>query len=156
MSYELFNRWYRSPLFWELLFIDRITKLIAYHMFLHRPLIITQSLAFDCTFNRGVAWSLFASSGSVFYAFITGATLALLIIIAKYTSDRQKQGYSVIGETLLLSGGLSNFIDRLVWHAVVDFIKISYGFWTFPIFNVADIAITVGGCIILYQFFFDE
>ena len=27
MSYELFNRWYRSPLFWELLFIDRITKL---------------------------------------------------------------------------------------------------------------------------------
>ncbi|NBP02487.1 MAG: signal peptidase II [Proteobacteria bacterium] len=156
MSYELLNRWYRSPLFWELFFIDRITKMIAYSLFFHRPWVINRFIAFDCSFNKGIAWSLFACSGTVGYALITLATLLLLIVIAKYTSDRQAQGYSVTGETLLLSGGLSNFVDRLMQRGVVDFIKISYGPWTFPIFNVADIAITLGGCIILYQFFFDE
>jgi signal peptidase II len=156
MSCELFDRWYRSALFWELLFIDRITKLVAYHLFLQRPWVINQFFAFDCTFNRGVAWSLFASSGVVVYSLITCTTLILLIIIAKYTSYRQKEGFNVVGETLLLSGGLSNFLDRLAWHGVVDFIKISYGSWTFPIFNIADIAITLGGLMIVYRFFFEE
>lgn len=46
---------------------------------------------------------------------------------------------------LVLGGALGNAVDRLIWGHVVDFIRVPY--W--PVFNVADIAITVGAGLLL-------
>ena len=45
---------------------------------------------------------------------------------------------------LVLAGALGNLTDRLVHECVVDFIHVHYGWFNFPVFNVADSAITVG------------
>lgn len=57
--------------------------------------------------------------------------------------------------TLLFAGALGNAIDRIFRGFVVDFISTS--FMTFPVFNVADIAITCGAALlIVYLLFFDK
>lgn len=155
MSY-LSTWWYRSPLFWSIFFLDRWTKLAAMSFLESHSISINKYLSFQLSLNRGIAWSLFYSDSDWVYIIISCATLVLLAVLAKYTVDRQKEGYAVEGETLLLAGGLANFIDRFWYAGVVDFIKISYNGWVFPIFNCADVAITAGGCLILYQFFFDH
>ena len=47
-------------------------------------------------------------------------------------------------EALVLSGAVSNFIDRLYYGAVVDFIDCYVAHWHWPTFNVADACIVVG------------
>jgi len=48
---------------------------------------------------------------------------------------------------LILSGGISNIIDRIHFGCVIDFIDL--GFW--PVFNLADIFITIGAIILIYN-----
>ncbi len=45
---------------------------------------------------------------------------------------------------LVLAGALGNLADRLMHGCVVDFIHVHYGWFNFPVFNVADSAITIG------------
>jgi len=63
------------------------------------------------------------------------ASLAFIILLADLIKKRQIG----MAETLILSGGLSNIIDRGVKYGVVDWINF-YGLW----FNLADVYITLG------------
>ena len=57
--------------------------------------------------------------------------------------------------TLLASGALGNAIDRIIRGYVVDYISLS--FISFPVFNIADIAITIGAVLmVVYVMFFDK
>ncbi len=60
--------------------------------------------------------------------------------------------------SLVVSGALGNLYDRLRWdRGVVDFIgPLDLGFWYFPIFNVADIAITCGAVMLAISFCMEE
>jgi signal peptidase II len=51
--------------------------------------------------------------------------------------------------SLILGGAIGNVIDRLVHGYVVDFISLHYRGWTFPAFNVADSAITIGAGLLI-------
>ena len=56
---------------------------------------------------------------------------------------------------LIFSGALGNAIDRIFRGYVIDFIETA--FISFPVFNIADIAITVGAALlIIYVIFFDK
>lgn len=48
---------------------------------------------------------------------------------------------------LVLAGGVSNFLDRIFWGGVVDFISLPFFPWKF---NLADVGITVGVVVLLY------
>ena len=58
-----------------------------------------------------------------------------------------------VGITLLMAGALGNFIDRLLFQEVVDFVDVLIINYDFPIFNVADSALTVGVIILLIEVF---
>lgn len=58
-----------------------------------------------------------------------------------------------IGITLLMAGAIGNFIDRLLFQEVVDFVDILIFNYDFPIFNVADSALTVGVVMLLLEVF---
>ena len=47
--------------------------------------------------------------------------------------------------TLVLAGGLGNLIDRALYGAVIDYIELT--FMTFPVFNFADVCVTVGAAL---------
>lgn len=56
-------------------------------------------------------------------------------------------GFSALAFVLILSGALSNIMDRLSFGCVIDFIDLK--FW--PVFNLADVFITIGAIIILVK-----
>ncbi len=117
-------------LIYSLLFIliDQGIKKIVYN---YLPTLIV--------FNYHGAWGIIPSWMSVI-------GLVGLIWIILY-----KKVYS-IPYILILSGGISNIIDRFIYQAVVDFIHI----WIFPVFNIADIYIMIGVLVWLTQEFFNH
>ena len=56
-------------------------------------------------------------------------------------------GWARVGLALVLAGALGNYADRLLRGYVVDFIHVTH--W--PVFNIADVLLTVGGALVLLQ-----
>lgn len=89
--------------------------------------------------NDGAAWSILSGQQWFFYL----VTLVAIIVIGYlfYTSERTERLYRV-GLTLMLAGAVGNFIDRLHLKYVVDMFQLD--FINFPIFNIADMALSFG------------
>ena len=100
--------------------------------------------------NKGVAFSLFSGQG-----FVTIIIPLLGIIFAIYYMERHgKSEHWTLTASLLLiaSGGLGNIIDRLTMGFVTDM----FDFRIWPVFNVADIAICVGACVMVLYVAYGE
>jgi signal peptidase II len=128
--------------------IDQITKALALtnlHTFQTVPFIL-DIVRFTLVFNDSAAFSLGGSATWVFTLLSTIASLALLWFGPKF---RTTGWLILIG--LALGGVVGNLVDRLFRSPgfpnghVVDFIQIPFNF---PIFNMADSAITISAAII--------
>ena len=53
--------------------------------------------------------------------------------------------------TFVLGGAAGNLYDRVLRGTVTDFIEVYHGGWSFPVFNVADSAITIGAVLLLFD-----
>ena len=85
----------------------------------------------------------------IFSVLVALFLLAFLVYIIK-SSSISKTG--VIAGALIISGGLSNLIDRLVNNgAVIDFMNMGIGSLRTGIFNVADMAIMLGALLLLFN-----
>ena len=108
-------------------------------------------------FNKGAAFGIRMGDDSRwFFVPITIIALILLAILFKQAAVRD---FLRIGSiSLVISGAVGNLYDRLRWdRGVVDFLgPIDLGFWDFPIFNVADMAITCGAVLLAVSFWFEE
>ena len=94
------------------------------------------------TENRGVAWGLF--EGKTIGIVITSiAFVVILVVWDIFNTDRHLLNY--LGFSLILAGAIGNFVDRIFLGYVRDFF--SFDFVNFPIFNFADICITIG-CVL--------
>lgn len=92
--------------------------------------------------NAGAAWGVF-SGQLTFFVVITVLALGVFVYLAKDLNFRRHFFYA-IGLTLLTGGAIGNFIDRIRQGFVVDFIDVYIFSYNFPVFNVADIALTIG------------
>ncbi|MFH5880789.1 signal peptidase II [Liberiplasma polymorphum] len=92
--------------------------------------------------NDGAAWGMF-SGQMVFLIAITLLALSLFAYLFKDVDLKQRKFYSY-AVILLIAGTLGNFIDRLFLGYVIDFIDVYIFTYNFPIFNVADSALTIG------------
>ena len=100
--------------------------------------------------NDGAAFSMF--SGNVIFLILM--TLVALIIIYKFfIKDKELSKKDVILISMLIGGILGNFIDRMVFRYVIDYLEfIIFGYY-FPIFNFADICIVLSIIgILLFSF----
>lgn len=97
------------------------------------------------------------------FSILNNATWLLTIIsvifcigvIVYFIKEKPEKKVIVLALSLMFSGALGNALDRMFRGFVVDFIKTE--FVDFPVFNIADIAITVGAVIlIVYMIFFDN
>jgi signal peptidase II len=61
-----------------------------------------------------------------------------------------------IALSFILAGALGNLYDRLFLGYVIDFIEIHYGNFYWPIFNIADISISIGVILLLYTTFINR
>ncbi len=109
---------------------------------------------FDFTYvqNRGAAFSMLSGRVPVLSVISIAFCVGVIIwwAMKKPTHPLLKTAFS-----MMFAGALGNAIDRVAYGYVVDFIAAR--FIDFPVFNIADMAITIGaGLFIVYIIFFDE
>ena len=111
------------------------------------------TLQFNLSFNSGMAFSAGRSAGPII------GVLALVVVVVLLLSVRRSgSAASRVGIGLIAGGALGNVVDRLFrgegWlhGSVVDFIDFQW----FPIFNIADSAINVGGAVLVLAALFDS
>ncbi len=132
--------------------IDRLTKALALCK-LSTPVTINPFLSFELALNRGISGGLFHFSDTIRFMLVSSVIVTILIAIIIWTRHAYRRGENIIGQLLIITGGLSNILDRIIYGGVVDFISISFNSWHWALFNIADIAINVGVAILLLQNF---
>jgi signal peptidase II len=134
------------------LLLDQLSKhLISAHFQLYQSVpIVPGWLDFSYTLNPGAAFSLFATMPAGFrHAFFIALSLAAIVVLTVLLARPATPRSSAIAFALILGGTIGNLIDRLVRGRVVDFIYFHHGWFSYPVFNLADSAITVGVAIVL-------
>lgn len=101
--------------------------------------------------NRGAAWGIFEGRMIFFYIITVFVVGYLIYMFHKEKTDSKLVGVSF---SLILAGAIGNFIDRLVNGFVVDMFRLD--FINFPIFNVADMCLTIGVALMLIHVLFFE
>lgn len=133
------------------LMVDRIAKLMALQ--LQAPHQVTSFLSYELVLNRGISWGILHSSSPLIFGIITGLIILILLGIIGHAVMRLSAGHWVWAETLIVFGAVSNLVDRFVYGGVVDFIHVYYAGWSFPVFNVADMAVVVGVALLFWEFY---
>jgi len=132
--------------------LDQLVKLyIIRHLKLFEQIdLVPHWLAITYTLNSGAAFSLFASMPAAFRAvfFIILSFVAIVVLLA-LLARRSTPLVSAVAFALILGGTVGNLIDRLAHGKVVDFIYFHHRSFRYPVFNIADSAITVGVAIIV-------
>jgi signal peptidase II len=131
--------------------IDQSSKFFALqYLSPQNPIpLIPQVLDLTLVRNPGVAFGLFSGHSAVLFTVIT-ASLVILFLIANRSHGATAGGASIVDRwalSLILGGAVGNWIDRLRFGAVIDFID----FRVWPVFNIADTAITVGVCLYFFR-----
>ena len=99
--------------------------------------------------NTGAAFSIGEGMGSSFVLLAAAVTVAVAAYLARAPHLSRVE---VVGLALVVGGAIGNAIDRAVLGSVTDFFATE--FIDFPVFNVADIGITVGVAVALIGFIF--
>ena len=143
--------WY-IILFFVTLFADQISKIICDAHQVDIP-IIEGVLKLDIAYNKGASFSFLSNAewGQTFFKILTVVVLIAGVIFIIVQKPKSKWLNSALA--LMFSGTIGNFIDRLVFSYVRDFINVPF----FANFNVADICLCIGaGMLIFYVLFLDS
>lgn len=134
------------------LLLDQWTKLyVRRHFALYHSLPLIPNW-FDLTYtaNPGAAFSLFANLPPwLRTAFLCATATVAAIIVLVLLVRGQDTRLTAWALALILAGAVGNLIDRLRSGVVIDFIDVHYYSHHYPVFNLADCAITVGVGLIL-------
>ncbi len=86
-------------------------------------------------------------------------TVAIVIVLGILFIKGNLFSDSFLGKiamVLVLGGAVGNLIDRIRFREVVDFIDMGIGTYRWPVYNVADIYVTIGMIILIFFFTFQE
>ena len=137
--------------------IDQLSKWLILTEVMNPPRVIeiTGFLNLVLVSNKGVSFGLFSSDAV--WAQPALASFAALVSILLVIWMRQAQHcFSAIFLGLVVGGALGNAIDRLLHEAVVDFLDFHVAGYHWPVFNIADSAITVGVIFIIAEGLFAD
>ena len=105
------------------------------------------------TENPGAAFGVLAEGNALLRSVVLiGISTLVLAFVASALWSRKSAFTATttrVGLSLILGGAIGNLFDRISIGTVTDFIEVYHGSWTFPAFNVADSAITVGASLLL-------
>ncbi len=125
---------------------DQLTKWWAVTTLDDRNIDLFWTLRFNLSYNTGMAFGQGRGMGPII------GVLAMVIIVVLLLSLRRGSNRLIdVSMGMVIGGAVGNLVDRLVrdpgWlrGAVIDFVDFQW----FPIFNVADMGITIGGALLL-------
>lgn len=122
------------------LVLDQATKAIVLAAEDRLPVTVVGGIRIELVFNSGVSFSLLTGRGWLVLLGVGLVSVAVLVLL--FLTPR---GFAV-PLALILGGSVGNIIDRVRFdYSVVDFVAV---YW-YPRFNVADVAIIVGACLMV-------
>lgn len=132
-----------------LILIDQITKYLIRINFQEGETLPIISDIFHLTYvrNRGAAFSIFENIEIVTILIPIIIIVLTMAFLIHYKNKISKA--MLISMSLIIAGGLSNLIDRVIFGYVADMIDFRF----FPVFNIADIAVTLGCIFIIISIF---
>ena len=132
-----------------LIIVDQATKALVYNLIDNDITIIPEALTITKIENEGMAFGINKQNlGNI------GICLLVLVLVFNFIINQKDKMTKpvIIFLSLIISGGISNIIDRIFRGFVFDFIKIG----TFPVFNFADVFIVFGWILFLISFLKDS
>lgn len=131
---------------------DQLSKIyVSSHFQLYQTFAVVPGW-FDLTYtlNPGAAFSLFATMPAGFRAaFFVALSVVAIVVLVALLARRSTPASSGVAFALILGGTIGNLIDRIARGRVVDFIYFHHRSFSYPVFNIADSAITIGVAILL-------
>ena len=129
-----------------LILIDQISKVIIKNNIKSEMVIIpNNTFSIAKVENEGIAFGLNKQNiGNI----VLSVIVLIFVINYIFTQKERLNSKIIVYLTLIISGGISNVIDRIYNGAVIDFIKIG----NFPVFNFADIFIVCGWLLFAINF----
>ena len=106
--------------------------------------------------NTGAAFSFLADAGGWQRWFFIAVGVVATVIIVRLLKRHAREPRLAFSLALVLGGALGNVIDRAVLGHVVDFLHIHYQAFSWPVFNVADSAISVGAALLIWDSLFGK
>lgn len=139
-----------------ILLLDQVSKLVLVDFMVARdgiPLNVTPFFDLVMVWNTGVSFGMFSGGPEetrlILFALNIIVAIALVFWLRKSVNWTERYGIA-----LVIGGALGNAIDRIHYGAVADFFSLYVNTWHWPAFNVADIAISVGVGILLFDSLF--
>jgi signal peptidase II len=130
--------------------LDFVTKMIVQRTFVpHEQIDVLGSfLRLTYIYNPGAAFGIYLGESSrLIFMGLSVAALVVLMMMYWFTPALDRGRLFAIA--LICAGALGNLIDRIRSpHGVVDFVDVGFGQWRWPVFNVADMAVTVGAVVL--------
>jgi signal peptidase II len=115
---------------------------------------VTGFLNLVLVFNKGAAFSLFATAPGWQTPLLTTFALAASLLVGIFIVRSPGKTLLQLALALILGGALGNVVDRLRFGQVVDFVDLHAFGWHWPAFNVADSAISIGAVLLILDGFF--
>ena len=140
--------WY-IILFFATLFADQISKIICDAYQVNIP-VLEGILKIDIAYNKGASFSFLSNVewAQTFFILLTVVVLAFGVGFIIVKKPKSKWLNSALA--LMFSGTIGNFIDRLAFRYVRDFINVPF----FANFNVADICLCIGAFMLIFYVLF--
>lgn len=137
------------------LLLDQLIKLIVTkNMELFQEIkIIKNFFSIYYIKNKGAAFSIMGNQ-TILLIIIS---IICLIVLKNYIKELKEPNKPiVISFGIIIGGILGNLFDRLFYKAVVDYLSFNLFGYSFPVFNLADIGITVGAVLLIITLILEE
>ncbi len=140
--------------------LDQITKIYVHTQFqLGESIeIIPNFFNFTYVRNPGAAFGIFAESHPEFreWFFLLMPPIALAVILWLMKTVQDNDKVQIVGLSLIFGGAIGNYIDRIRFRYVIDFLDVHYKhIWNYPAFNIADSAIVCGVGLMLFSMYLE-
>lgn len=138
--------------------LDALTKYIVQNtLVLYHPVpVLGDFFRLTYIYNPGAAFGLHLGSYSR-YIFLTLTVVAVVVLLVWYRSTPRDDRLRLIAIASVTGGAIGNLIDRVRSHrGVVDFLDVGVGAVRWPVFNIADIAVTTGAILLAISLWKEE
>lgn len=138
-------------------FVDRLTKIKVINLLLsnNESIYINDYLNLDLVWNTGIGFGLFNLEAGFLYHSIS-MLIFIVILVLIFLTIKSPLVIDKFLYSMILGGALGNFYDRAIYFAVPDFIDIHFNDYHWFTFNFADIFISVGIMLIIFEEVFFE
>lgn len=132
--------------------LDQITKQwVSQSLGLMDAIPVTPYFNLVLAHNAGAAFSFLAGAGGWQRGFFSLIALVAAVVIVHLLRKHYGEKMFSLALVLILGGALGNLIDRVLFGHVIDFLDFYVQAWHWPAFNVADMAISAGAGLLIWD-----